>query len=58
MKNLKTFFLVFIPFLIVGCDSGGGVYLTDRRGNKYTFKNESVTCTRERTGDITCVGTH
>ena len=48
--------MAFIPFLIVGCDSGGGVYLTDTRGNKYTFKNESVTCTRERTWDITCVG--
>ena len=57
VNNLKIFFLVLIPFLIIGCDSGGGVYLNDRRGNKYTFKNESVTCTRESyRGDITCVG--
>ena len=57
MNNKKIFFLAFVSFLIVGCDSIGGVNLTDTRGNKYTFKDESVTCTRDSyTYDINCVG--
>ncbi len=57
IKNKKIFLLAFIPFLIIGCDSVGGVNLTDTRGNKYTFKNESVTCTADSVwGDIDCVG--
>ena len=46
MKNKKIFLFAFLSFLIVGCDSVGGVNLTDTKGNKYNFKNESVTCTR------------
>ena len=51
-----------LSLFFIGTDSVnsfpfGGVTLTDTRGNKYTFKNESVTCTRESyRGDITCVG--
>ena len=44
MKNKKIFLFAFLSFLIVGCDSVGGVNLTDTRGNKYTFKNDSVNC--------------
>ena len=56
MKNKKIFFLAFISFLIVGCDSIGGVNLTDTRGNKYKFKNESVTCEKNSRGSIYCEG--
>ena len=57
MKNKKIFLFAFLSFFLVGCDSIDGVNLTDTKGNKYTFKNESVTCTRESyRGDITCVG--
>ena len=56
MKNKKIFFLAFITFLIIGCVQVGGVNLTDTWGNKYTFKNESVTCTADFMGDINCVG--
>ena len=45
MKNKKYSFLLFVSFLIVGCDSSfGSVTLKDTKGNKYTFKNESMTC--------------
>ncbi len=46
MRNKITFFFAFLSFLIVGCDSIGGVNLTDTKGSKYTFKNGSVTCER------------
>ena len=40
---------------LVGCDGIGGVTLTDRKGNKYTFKNKSLTCT-EAYQNIYCEG--
>ena len=44
MKNKKIFLFAFLSLFLVGCDSIGGLNLTDTRGNKYNFKNESVTC--------------
>ena len=55
MKNKKIFLFAFLSLFLVGCDSIGGVNLTDTRGNKYTFKDESVTCTHEWSG-IKCEG--
>ena len=48
--------MAFIPFLIIGCDSAGGVTLSDTKGNKYTFKNESVTCSATSWGEVYCEG--
>ena len=56
MNNKKIFLFAFLSFFLVGCDSTGGVNLTDTRGNKYTFKNESVTCYTNIHGDIKCIG--
>ena len=44
MKNKKIFLFAFLSLFLVGCDSIDGLNLTDTRGNKYNFKNESVTC--------------
>ena len=44
MKNKKTFLFAFLSFLIVGCDSIGGTTLKDGKGNKYIFKDASITC--------------
>ena len=57
MKNKKIFFFAFISFFIVGCNSIGDVTLTDTKGNKYTFKNESVTCEQAgKYGGVFCEG--
>ena len=56
MKNKKIFLFAFLSFLIVGCDSVGGVNLTNTKGNKYNFKNESVYCEKEYDGWISCEG--
>ena len=44
MNNKKIFLFAFLSLFLVGCDSIGGVNLTDTKGNKYTFKNDSVNC--------------
>tara|TARA_B100000989_G_C19240762_1_gene343911 strand:- start:177 stop:512 length:336 start_codon:yes stop_codon:yes gene_type:complete len=54
--KIKTFFFSLFSFLIVGCNSAGVVNLTDTRGNKYTFKNASVTCSKGLYSRIYCVG--
>ena len=56
MKNKKTFLFAFFSFLIVGCDSIGGTTLTDTRGNKYTFKDVSVTCDKPFDISLICEG--
>ena len=55
MKNTKIFLFAFLSFFLVGCDGMGGVTLTDTKGNKYTFKNESITC-RKLITSILCEG--
>ena len=55
MKNKKIFLFAFLSLFLVGCDSTGGVNLTDTKGNKYNFKNENVTCENEL-GYIDCEG--
>ena len=54
MNNKKIFLFAFLSLFLIGCDSIGGVNFTDTRGNKYNFKNESVTCKNE--GYIYCEG--
>ena len=58
MKNKKIFLFAFLSLFLVGCDSIGGVNLTDTRGNKYQFKDESVNCSvkSEIKPDIYCKG--
>ena len=48
--------MLFFSFLIVGCDSIGGTTLTDTRGNKYTFKDVSVTCDKPFDISFFCEG--
>ena len=56
MNNKKIFLFAFLSLFLVGCDSIGGVNFTDTKGNKYTFKNESVTCRINKYGDTYCEG--
>ena len=43
--------------LLVGCNSVGGLTLSDNKGNKYTFKNESLNCgIRDSRREIDCEG--
>ena len=58
MNNKKIFLFAFLSLFLVGCDSIGGVNLTDTRGNKYQFKDESVNCSikSEIKPDIYCEG--
>ena len=53
MKHKKNTLFCFSLFFLVGC---GGVNLTDTKGNKYKFKNETVTCTEDSVGNIFCEG--
>ena len=50
----KTFLLALISFVIAGC-SFGSVQVKDRKGNKYTFKPDYVTCVIQW-GGILCEG--
>tara|TARA_B100000886_G_C20248098_1_gene417497 strand:+ start:310 stop:615 length:306 start_codon:yes stop_codon:yes gene_type:complete len=55
MDNKKIFLFAFLSLFLVSCDGIGGVTLTDKKGNKYTFRNASVTC--EQMGNyIYCEG--
>ena len=56
MNNKKIFLFAFLSLFLVGCDSIGGVKLTDTKGNKYIFKNESVTCRINKYGSTYCEG--
>ena len=56
MNNKKIFLFAFLSLFLIGCDSIGGVNLTDTRGNKYNFKNESVYCEKLINGNIMCEG--
>ena len=56
MNNKKIFLFAFLSLFLVGCDSIGGVNFTDTKGNKYKFKNESVTCRINKYGESFCEG--
>jgi len=55
MNNKKIFLFSLLSLFLVGC-SAGGVTLTDTKGNKYTFKNNSVTCRITESAGTFCEG--
>tara|TARA_Y100001970_G_scaffold290092_1_gene422545 strand:+ start:1351 stop:1695 length:345 start_codon:yes stop_codon:yes gene_type:complete len=55
-KNFNKFYLLFgLLFLLFRLGLDGGVTLTDTKGNKYKFKNESVTCTGQIDSDVSLI---
>ena len=56
VDNKKIFLFAFLSLFLVSCDGIGGFTLTDTKGNKYTFRNESVYCEKLINGNIMCEG--
>ena len=55
-EKYKNILICFLSLFLIGCDGIGGVTLTDGKGNKYTFKNQSLTCRQNVYGSIYCEG--
>ena len=56
-KFTKFYFLFFLGLIfLTRLVSDRGVTLEDTKGNKYTFKNQSLTCLEKYQGMIHCEG--